>query len=448
MAPQNVSAARIEGPAGGRRRGGRAAYHPRVPPHGRLGKLGILWTLYFVQGLPFGFQATALPVYLRTEGMSLQAVGLATALSLPWSLKILWAPLVDRYGGGRFGRRKSWILPLQLLLALTCAAAALVPPHEGVSPILVLVLAMNLFAATLDIAVDGLAVDVLEVGELGHGNVAQVVGYKAGMLTGGGLLVWASGAIGWEGLFVAMAGLVAACFLVSLSWRETDQARSREPRSPLVHPRFREIFGALHDGVARRGSGWLLLFIGTYKLGETMADTMFKPFLVDAGYGGQEIGLWVGTWGMLFSIVGSIGGGLLASRRPLLEAVAITAVLRAIPVAGEWWLSLVTPTPGRVVSVTCAEHLFGGALTTAMFAFMMGRVDKRIGATHYTLLAAIEVWGKLPAGWVSGFITAHTSYSYLFGLATVLSIAFLGLLLPVSRAGRAAPRIAAATPTA
>jgi len=402
----------------------------------RLDRLGILWTLYFVQGLPFGFQATALPVYLRSEGMSLAGVGLATALALPWSLKILWAPLVDRFGGGRFGRRRSWILPLQLLLAATCVVAALLPPEEGLAPILLLVLAMNLLAATLDIAVDGLAVDVLERAELGQGNVAQVVGYKVGMLTGGGLLVWASAEIGWEGLFLAMAGLIGACFLVSLAWRESDAPRPAGAGPRRVHPGFGEILAALRRAAFDDGAGWLLLFIGTYKLGESMADTMFKPFLVDAGYGGQQIGLWVGTWGMLFSIVGSIGGGWLARRRPLLQAVGIAAALRALPVAGEWWLSLVDPTPQRVLAVTCAEHLFGGALTTAMFAFMMSRVDKRIGATHYTLLAAIEVWGKLPSAWASGFLAAHASYPVLFGLATLLSIAFLALLVPMGAALR------------
>jgi MFS family permease len=407
-----------------------------------IGRLGVLWTLYFVQGLPFGFQATALPVYLRAEGMSLQGVGLATALSLPWSLKILWAPLVDRYGGGRFGRRKSWILPLQLLLALACAAAALAPPRAapgGLAPILVLVATMNLLAATLDIAVDGLAVDVLERGELGRGNVAQVVGYKAGMLTGGGLLVWASGTIGWQGLFVAMAGLVGACFLVIALWREeTPVAAGGAARAPFLHPRFGEIFAALRRTLAERDALWLLLFVATYKLGESMADTMFKPFLVDAGYGAGRIGLWVGTWGMGFSIAGSITGGWLATRRPLLQAVGIAAALRALPVAGEWWLSLVDPTPGRVVAVTCAEHFFGGALTTALFAYMMGRVDRRIGATHYTLLAAVEVWGKLPSAWASGFLAAHASYAVLFGLATLLSVAFLALLVPLARHG--APR--------
>jgi MFS transporter, PAT family, beta-lactamase induction signal transducer AmpG len=414
-----------------------------VPRSSLARKLGILWTLYFVQGLPFGFQATALPVYLREAGLSLTGIGLATALALPWSLKVLWAPLVDRFDGGRLGRRRSWILPLQLALLACCAAAALVPPRDALTPLLVLVLLMNFFAATLDIAVDGLAVDVLELPELGQGNVAQVVGYKVGMLTGGGLLVWASGSIGWEGLFLAMAGLVGACFLVTLAWRERAVKAPGPPDSPLVHPRMGEILGGLRRVVTAPGAGWLLLFIGTYKLGESMADTMFKPFLIDAGYTAAQIGKWVGTWGMLFSIVGSVAGGFLAGRVPLLRAVGITAALRAVPVAGEWWLSVVEATPGRVVAVTCAEHLCGGALTTALFAYMMSRVDRRLGATHYTLLATVEVWGKLPSAWVSGLITDQTSYPWLFGIATVLSVAYLALLVPLRGRGGPAARAAA-----
>jgi PAT family beta-lactamase induction signal transducer AmpG len=429
----------------------------------RFDRLGILWTLYFVQGLPFGFQATALPVYLRSSGMSLEGIGLATALALPWSLKPLWAPLVDRYGSARFGRRKSWILPLQALLAVTCFAAAHLSPTEGLAPLLWLVLTMNLLAATMDIAVDGFAVDVLSPRELGHGNVAQVVGYKAGMLTGGGLLVWASGTIGWSGLFVAMAGLVAMSLLVTLSWNEnavvarqaaveprepgeaakrskqskrseeSERAERAEPAPLAPHRHMGEILNALRSALTSSGAGWLILFVGTYKLGESMADTMFKPFLVDAGYREAQIGLWVGTWGMLCSIAGSVGGGLLARRVPLLRLVGWCAVARALPVAGEWWLTQVEATPERVLAVTCFEHLFGGALTTAMFAYMMSRVDRRIGATHYTLLAAVEVWGKLPAAWLSGFIAARASYATLFAVATVLSVAFLALLAPLAR---------------
>jgi len=413
----------------------------------RLDRLGILWTLYFVQGLPFGFQATALPVYLRSSGMSLAGVGLATALALPWSLKPLWAPLIDRYGSARLGRRKSWILPLQALLAVTCFAAAKVPPNDGLASLLWLVLAMNLLAATMDIAVDGFAVDVLTTRELGHGNIAQVVGYKAGMLTGGGLLVWASGTIGWTGLFVSMAVLVTLSLLVTLSWDENavvlenrPPAEPAAPAEPAPHRRTGEILAALRRAVTSSGAGWLILFVGTYKLGESMADTMFKPFLVDAGYREAQIGLWVGTWGMLCSIAGSVGGGLLARRMPLLRVVGWCAVARALPVAGEWWLTQVDPTPNRILAVTCFEHLFGGALTTAMFAYMMSRVDRKIGATHYTVLAAVEVWGKLPAAWLSGFIAARASYATLFAVATVLSIAFLALLAPLARSRTVARR--------
>ena len=400
-------------------------------------KLGVLWTLYFVQGLPFGFQATALPVYLRAAGVSLAGVGLATALALPWSLKVFFAPFVDRFGSARFGARRSWIVPLQLGLLACCAAAALVPPERSLAPILWLVLGMNLFAATMDVAVDGLAIDLLEPEELGQGNVAQVVGYKVGMLTGGGVLVWASGRIGWEGLFLVMAALVALCFVVTLLWHERRLPRAGD-RAPVVHTRLADVLALLRRGVSTSGGLWLLLFIGTYKLGETMADVMFKPFLVDHGFGREQIGLWVGTWGMLLSIAGSVAGGLLASRMPLLRAVGIAAALRVVAVASEWWLSLVDVTPARVVAVTCVEHFFAGLLTTAMFAYMMSRVDRRIGATHYTLLATVEVWGKLPAAALSGVVAQATGYALFFGISTVLSAAFLWLFLPLLRQQRAA----------
>jgi len=290
----------------------------------------------------------------------------------------------------------------------------------------------------MDIAVDGLAVDLLELPELGHGNIAQVVGYKVGMLTGGGLLVWASGWIGWRGLFLSMAAMVLVSLMVTVAYRERVQSDPHHPVSPLEHPKLGEIFALLRRSMVSSGAIWILLFIGTYKLGENMADTMFKPFVYDAGFGREQIGLWVGTWGMLFSIAGSFAGGILASRLTFIKALSITATLRVLPVAGEWWLTTIEPAARDVIGVTCAEHFFGGALTTAMFAFMMSRVDRRIGATHYTLLAAVEVWGKVPAAWVSGWITDTTSYGFLFGLATILSVVFLGLLVPLHRAMSAA----------
>ncbi len=406
----------------------------RISP---LKKVGLLGALYFVQGLPFGFQSTALPVYLRTQGVSLKVIGFLGALALPWMLKVLWAPLVDRYSSARIGRRKSWILPMQALLAATCVAAAFVVEQGALPLLLGLIFLMNLFAATQDIAVDGLAVKLLEPWELGEGNTAQVVGYKLGMLTGGGLLVWATAHIGWRGLFLAMALLSLVVLAVTAMMREPVSTEEVAGRMS-----WRELFERLRVAVSLRGAGWLLLFIGTYKLGESMVDVLFKPFLVDAGITPEQIGLWVGTWGTVASVLGSVAGGLLASRMPLLGALALTASLRVLPLGGEWLLALHGPTEVGVIAVTVAENFFGGMLTTAMFAFMMSRVDRRIGATHYTLLASVEVLGKAPGGPIAGLLATDAGWSYanVFLLGTVLSVAFVVLLLPLRQRTAAPPQ--------
>ena len=116
------------------------------------------------------------------------------------------------------------------------------------------------------------------------------------------------------------------------------------------------------------------------------------------------------------------------------------------PLGWEWWLALQGPTETGVIAATVAEHFFGGVLTTSMFAFMMSRVDRRIGATHYTLLASVEVMGKGPSGPLAGLLYSKLGWSYaeVFLLGTVLSVVFVGLLLPLRRG---APAPSSASPT-
>jgi predicted MFS family arabinose efflux permease len=404
------------------------------PGQGSFSKIAPLAALYFTQGLPFGFQVTALPVFLRTQGVSLTGISLASALSLPWMLKGLWAPLVDRWGSRRWGRRSSWIFPASFGLAGCGLAAAWVVPHDGIVPLLAVLLLMNLCAATQDIAVDGLAVDTLEPHQLGWGNAVQVIGFKVGMLTGGGLLVWASSWIGWAGLFLAIAILSLSGVAALLLFPE-PRGRQARPSPSIPLP---EILRQAWQWLTTAHTRWLLLAAATYKLGETMVDTMFKPYLVDGGYQPATIGLWLGTYGMAFSIAGSFAGGWLASRIALPRALAITAAARVVPLVALWLLVLVGPSAATVVAVTCAEHFFGGALTTAMFAFMMSRVDRTLGATHFTLLATVEVLGKSPGALLAGPMAEHWSYSTVFLVGVAWSILFMAFLIPLQRPPRAA----------
>ncbi len=173
---------------------------------------------------------------------------------------------------------------------------------------------------------------------------------------------------------------------------------------------------------------------GSYKIGEKMADSVWGPYLIDQGRTPETLGLWLGTWGMGCSLFGSVVGGLLALRLRLLHALALTACLRVVPHAAQWALAVAgDPSDAAIIGVTCAEAFFGGALTTVMFAFMMSKVDRRVGATHFTVLASIEVFGKMPTGPVAGLVGDHHGIVPVFALATVLSLLYLPLLWSLRR---------------
>jgi PAT family beta-lactamase induction signal transducer AmpG len=401
-------------------------------------RVAILSVFYLVQGLPFGFQAKALPVYLTAHGLSLTEVGFAGAVSAPWLLKPLWAPLVDRYVNVRFGRRRSWIVPLQAALASTCLGLAFIPA-EALLWFLLLITLTNLFAATMDIAVDGLAVDMLDPEELGWGNVAQVVAYKIGMVIGGGVLLWASQWIGWRGLFEGIAALIFAAFLITLWWREPDFGHAHG----LPSMDLRALLRTLGQALASPGGLALLLVVATYKIGESVSDGMFEPFLVRrAGWEESRIGLVVGVHCMWFSLAGSFLGGAFVSRWGAYKVLVGFAVARTLAIVGIVALARLDPgsiSNGDVVLAKGLEELTGGGLTTAMFAFMMGRVDRRIGATHYTLLAGVEVFGKMPGGLLSGVLADAVGFAWTF--ATGLGISLL--CLPLLRLVRPRPPLPA-----
>ena len=149
-----------------------------------VGNVQFLAFLYFLQGLPYGLQSRFLPLYFRTHGMSLSNIGFFKLLLTPWMLKALWAPFVDHYG-----TKKQWLALSMLGLCITCVLGALTSP-DVVFNLAIVLLLFNILTSTQDIAVDGLAIQILSTSELASGNVAQVVGYKLGAVFSGGLLIW------------------------------------------------------------------------------------------------------------------------------------------------------------------------------------------------------------------------------------------------------------------
>ena len=391
-----------------------------------------LFLLYLVQGLPYGFFVSVLPVFLRQAGWSRTAIGFYGVLGLPWLLKALWAPLVDRFRWPGVGRRKGWILPCMGGLAgLLVLLSGQEPRAEApVLGLLIVVFAINLITATQDIAVDGLAVDVLSPTERGPGNAAQVIGFKAGMLLSGGLLLALSDRLGWQGICLGMAGVCGVVLLVAWAYPEAGLAGGGESEAlPLSR-----ILGSLVSLLRRPGVGWFVLLIGTYKLGEAGVDAMYKLFLLDAGMQPTAIGWLCGSWGLGFSLGGSLAGGWIGRGRDRLGALFGVGLVRACPLLAIAVLPhLAEPLrPGVLVPVTLAEHFAGGLITPILFAFMMDLCDRRVGATHYTALAAVEVAGKMGISVSSGWIADVAGYGGLFALGAAVSLLWPALI-PVAR---------------
>src|SRR5262249_48030540 len=188
-------------------------------------KFVLLGSLYFSQGLPFGFFAPVIPVLLRRDGFSLTDIGfLSSLIAIPWMLKFVWAPVVDRHWLASSGRRRSWILPLQLFTALTLVALATFSSTPPAAVLIGSVLLLSTLAATQDIAKDGLAADMRPHGGRGAANGFQAAGSRVGMIVGGGLLLILHEQLGWPLTFIPMAMLIVVA--------SVPVALAREPAPP------------------------------------------------------------------------------------------------------------------------------------------------------------------------------------------------------------------------
>ncbi|HEX8701317.1 MAG TPA: MFS transporter [Myxococcaceae bacterium] len=369
-------------------------------------KLGLLSSLYLSQGLPFGFFTQALPVLLRKQGMSLPDIGLTHLLALPWALKFLWSPLMDRYGSQQLGRRRGYILPLQFLSA---GVLLLLSVPEGLSTPLLLaaVLAVNLLAATQDVATDGLAVNLLSSQEMGLGNGVQVAAYRVGMILGGGLMLVVFDAAGWSPTLLSLGTMLLVATLPVLLYREPpSEAPARQSLS-------------LGWWLRRPGSGsWLLLLL-LYKAGEALATGMLRTFLTDARLSLTQIGWMLGGVGFTAGLLGALLGGALVNRLGRRRALILFGVLQMGAVLLYALAAGGASLP--VLAVVCGvEHLASGMATAALFTVMMEQCRPEHAGADYTVQASVVVIATGLAATVSGFSAQALGYAGHFLLAAAL----------------------------
>ncbi|MFC4278986.1 muropeptide transporter [Achromobacter aloeverae] len=389
-----------------------------------------LLVLGFSSGLPLALTGGTLQAWATVEGVSLQDIGFLTLVGTAYTLKFLWAPLVDRYAPPLLGRRRGWMAVTQVLLALGIAGMALLSPGAHLLPLALLAVAVAFLSATQDIAFDAYSTDVLHKEERGAGAAVKVLGYRVAMLVSGGLaLILADSWLGWRATYVLMGGLMLLCVLGTL-W-------GPEPEHPAPPPRSlgEAVTEPLQEFFSRRGALTVLLLIVLYKLGDAFAGALSTTFLLrGAGFTPTEVGTVNKVLGLASTIVGTLAGGALLARIGLYRSLMLFGLLQAVSNLGYW---VVAVSPHHVYTMAAAvgfENLCGGMGTAAFVALLMALCRQEFSATQFALLSALSAVGRTYlAGPLTPVLVGKLDWPGFF-LVTVL-IALPGLVLLRMRRG-------------
>jgi len=368
-------------------------------------RVGIMLLLGFASGLPLALTTGTLQAWATVEGLDIRTISFLTLVGSAYTLKFLWAPLMDRFVPPLLGRRRGWMALTQLLLAAGIAAMGSLSPGNAILALALMAVLVAFFSASQDIAFDAYRSDVLRHAERGAGAAVSVLGYRLAMLVSGGLaLVLADSFIGWRATYWLMAGLMLAGILATFF--------APEPEVDVPPPRTLEeaVIGPLRDFFSRDGALLALTLIVLYKLGDAYAGSLTTTFLIrGVGFSATEVGAINKVLGLIATIVGALAGGALMLRLSMFGALMLFGVLQAVTNLGFWVLAVMPRSYGSMALVVGLENLCGGMGTAAFVAFLMALCKARYSATQFALLSALAAVGRT-------FIAGPTSWVLVEGL--------------------------------
>lgn len=387
-------------------------------------RVGPLLLLGFASGLPLALTGGTLQAWATVENISLQEIGFLTLVGTAYTLKFLWAPLVDRYVPPLFGRRRGWMALTQGLLAISLFLMGYLSPSNNLAWLAAIAVCVAFFSATQDIAFDAYRTDVLRASERGAGAAFSVLGYRLAMLVSGGLaLVLADQWLGWGNMYHLMGGLML--LLVFATWFAPEPEHPGHVPSTLreavVKP-FKEFF-------LRPEAITVLLLIVLYKLGDAFAGALSTTFLIrGAGFSPTEVGSVNKIMGLIATIIGALIGGSLLERLGLYRSLMVFGILQGVSNLGFWLIAIVPQQISLMALAVGLENLCGGMGTAAFVALLMALCHKDFSATQFALLSAISAVGRTYlAGPLTPVVVDELGWANFF-LITVL-IAVPGLLL-------------------
>ncbi len=380
----------------------------------------------FSCGLPLLLTMSVLQAWMKEEGVDLTVIGLMTLVGLPYTLKFLWAPFMDRFTLRFLGRRRGWMLTSQLLLAAAIAGLGMTRPAVQPWEIALAALLVTFFSASQDIVVDAYRREDLADEELGLGSSLYVNGYRVGMLlaSSGGLIM--ADHLSFSQVYFIMAACMLPGILTTLL--------TPEPKIVEGTPKTmaEAVVGPLVEYFSRRGAILMLAFILFYKIGDTMAGAMTMPFYLEMGFTKTEIGTVVKLFGFWATIAGALLGGGIMLRLGIYRSLWAFGFLQAISTAGFALLARLGPSIPALSGVIAFENFSSGMGTAAYVAFMASITNKRFTATQYALLSSLMGIPRVIASAPTGFLAKHLGWEPFFIGCTLIAAPGMLLLLKIA----------------
>jgi PAT family beta-lactamase induction signal transducer AmpG len=386
-------------------------------------RMFVSFLMGFACGLPLLLTSTVLQAWMKKVGIDLTMIGLMALVGLPYTLKFLWAPFLDRFTISSLGRRRGWLLLAQIALVFSIAGLGFINPAQNPVVMVLAALLVTFSSASQDIVVDAYRREDLADEELGLGSSFYINGYRIGMLlaSGGGLIL--ADYLSFKTAYMIMAACMLPAIITTLLTPEPSIAAGtpKTMREAIVEP--------LSEYFSRENAVLILAFILLYKIGDTMASAITTPFYLDLGFSMKEIGAIVKVFGLGATIAGSLIGGMLMLRMGINRSLWVFGFLQGISVAGFAVLARIGYSLPALSGVIAIENLTGGMGTAAYAAFMGSITNKKFTATQYALLSSLMGVPRVLASAPTGFLAKHMGWENFFIFCVFIAIPGMLLLL-------------------
>ncbi len=370
-------------------------------------------------GFPNQITESSLQAWLKDTGASNTVIGILTYVALPYLLKPLWAPLVDRYTLPFLGRRRGWILAMQVALAVAIALFAIQDPAQHLAPFAVCAFAIVFFSATQDIAYDAYRTDVTLPSERGLAAAAVNLGYRTAAYFASAFSLIAADYFGWRVAFLVLATVMLAFCIATV--RAPSSHNQYQPRSLSESVR-----DPLRQLLSSPGALALIAVVLLFKLGDAFANKLFTPFMMDVGFSKREIGAIVKALFTVSSLGGSLLGGIFMVRLGLLRSMLAFGLLQALSNLIYCVLAVSGKSYAVMAVAVVIEHVAAAMGNIALVALIMAMCDVRYSAFQYALLSALALLPRYSLGYPAGWVADHGGW-YVYYVAS-FALALPGLL--------------------